>query len=264
MRRWWMIALSLSLLAGCAAPGGGRTAPHDPVLVAGQSSASGDANEAGMGDFEALDKEFSEKPVRVPDPLEGWNRAVFRFNDAVYAWVLTPVAKAYRQVTSEPVRAGVRNFFHNVLTPVRFVNCVAQGKGAGAADEVGRFVVNTTWGILGVADPAKERLHTQPPDDEDLGQTLAKYGAGNGFYIVWPIVGPSTLRDSVGMLGDQFLSPLRYVKPWELYVAAYSVKFTSDASQSLGQYDSLKSTAVEPYSAIRDAYIQHRAKCVEQ
>jgi phospholipid-binding lipoprotein MlaA len=258
-----VLAITVPLLTGCACSDGSRTPARDPAL-APQSSAASDINEAGMADLDSLDKEFSQKPVHVPDPLEGWNRMVFQFNDTLYAWVLTPVCKAYRQVTSEPVRTGVRNFFHNLLTPVRFVNCIAQGKGEGAADEVGRFVVNTTWGVLGVADPAKERLHTQPPGDEDMGQTLAKYGAGHGFYIVWPILGPSTLRDSVGMVGDQFLSPLSYVKPWELYVGAYSVKFTSDTSQGLDQYESLKSAAVEPYSAIRDAYVQYRAKCVEQ
>jgi phospholipid-binding lipoprotein MlaA len=258
-----VFAITIPLLAGCACSDGSRTSAHDPAL-AGQPSASSDANEPGMADLDSLDKEFTQKPVHVPDPLEGWNRMVFQFNDTLYVWVLTPVSKAYQRVTSEPVRAGVRNFFHNVLTPVRFVNCVAQGKGEGAANELGRFVVNTTWGVLGVADPAKERLHTQPPDDEDMGQTLAKYGAGHGFYIVWPILGPSTLRDSVGLLGDQFLSPLSYARPWALYVGTYAVKFTSDTSQAMEKYDSLKSAAVEPYSAIRDAYIQYRAKCVEQ
>jgi phospholipid-binding lipoprotein MlaA len=263
MRRWWTIAVLTSLLAGCAASGGAKAAGHDPAL-ADPCSAASDVNEAGTTDFDALDKEFSQKPARVPDPLEGWNRMVFRFNDAAYAWVLAPVCKAYRQVTSEPVRTAVRNFFHNLATPARFVNCMAQGNDKAAGLEFGRFMVNSTWGILGVTDPAKVRLDLQPPSDEDLGQTLGRHGAGNGFYIVWPIAGPSTLRDSVGMLGDAFLSPLHYVEPWELYVGLCTVKFTQDTSESLGQYDSLKSAAVEPYSAMRDAYIQYRAKSVEQ
>ena len=125
-------------------------------------------------------------------------------------------------------------------------------------------MVNTTWGVLGVADPAKDRLGLEVSDDEDLGQFLGSQGVGNGLYIVWPLWGPSTLRDSVGLVGDQFLSPLSYLRRWDTYLAIFAVKATNEASLHLGDYESLKSAAIEPYTACRDAYIQYRAKQIQQ
>jgi len=200
----------------------------------------------------------------VPDPLEGWNRVMFQVNDKVYFWVLKPVAQAYQQISPLPVRTGVRNFFHNLSTPVRFTGCFLQGKDDDAGREFGRFMVNTTWGILGVADPAKDRLGLEVSDDEDLGQVLGVYGAANGFYIVWPLWGPSTLRDSVGLLGDLVLNPVSYLRRWDTYLAVSGVKVTNDASLHLGDYESLKSAAIEPYTSFRDAYIQYRAKQIQE
>jgi phospholipid-binding lipoprotein MlaA len=265
MTRMEMIILSLLLLAGCAATAD-RPAGQDLSEASPSPSpaSAGDANEAVMSDFDALDKEFEKQKVTVADPLEGLNRFMFQFNDTLYFCVLKPVAQAYCRVTAEPVRVGVRNFFHNLTTPVRFVSCLVQGKVEVAGMEFGRFVVNTTWGILGVADPAKERLDLDPNDDEDMGQALAVRGVGNGFYIVWPLLGPSTLRDSVGLVGDQFLNPLGYLRPWVAYTAVSAVRVTNETSLSLGQYESLKAAAIEPYSAIRDAYIQYRAKSIQR
>ena len=104
------------------------------------------------------------------------------------------------------------NFFENLTTPARFVNCLLQGKGPEADRELRRFGINTTAGVLGFGDPAYDRWGLKPAE-EDLGQTLAVYGLGDGFYVVWPLFGPSTLRDSVGMVGDSFLNPVRYVEP---------------------------------------------------
>jgi len=139
-----------------------------------------------------------------------------------------------------------------------------QGKGDDAGKEFGRFMVNSTWGILGVTDPAKDRLGLEVRDDEDMGQTLSVYGVGNGFYIVWPFWGPSTLRDSVGLTGDQFLNPLTYLRRWEIYTGIYTLRVTNDYSLNLGEYESLKSSAVEPYTALRDAYLQYRAKQIRE
>jgi phospholipid-binding lipoprotein MlaA len=125
-------------------------------------------------------------------------------------------------------------------------------------------MVNTTWGILGVADPAKDRLGLDLADDEDMGQTLGVHGAGHGFYIVWPGLGPSTLRDSVGMVADLFLNPVTYVEPWEVSLGVRAVRITNDTSFSLGDYETLKSAAIEPYTALREAYIQYRARNVQR
>jgi len=102
------------------------------------------------------------------------------------------------------------------------------------------------------------------PGEEDLGQTLGSYGIGNGFYIVWPILGPSTLRDSMGMVGDWFLNPVSYVEPTETYLEIRAVETVNETSFKIGDYESLKEAAIDPYVALRNAYIQHRKKKVEE
>ena len=143
----------------------------------------------------------------VADPIIGFNRAMFVFNDKLYFWVLKPVASGYRVVVPTPVRVSIKNFFFNLLMPVRLVNCLLQGKGKAAAGEFGRFVANTTVGVLGLFNPAKDYPHLNPPV-EDFGQTLGYYSVGNGIYIIWPLFGPSTLRDTVGSIGDWALNPV--------------------------------------------------------
>jgi phospholipid-binding lipoprotein MlaA len=214
-------------------------------------------------DFALFEDEFAEQAVEVADSLEPLNRVMFEVNDKFYFWVAKPVAQAYKGIAPEPVRTGIRNFFHNLAAPARAVNCLLQGKGDDARTELGRFVVNTTVGILGIGDPAKDELGWQP-SEEDLGQTLAVHGLGNGFYIVWPLAGPSTLRDSVGMVGDRFMNPVTYVKPWEAHAGIYALRVTNDTSFRIGDYEALKAEALEPYVAIRDAYIQYRNRKIEE
>jgi phospholipid-binding lipoprotein MlaA len=223
-------------------------------------------NPAGLpagDDFDLLEEELVEQMVEVEDPLEPLNRIMYHMNDTLYFWVLKPVAQAYKGVTPEPVRIGIRNFFQNLATPVRFVNCLLQGKGAAAGTELHRFAVNTTAGVLGFGDPALDELGLQPAK-EDLGQTLAIYGLDNGFYIVWPFFGPSTVRDSLGMVGDQFLNPTRYVEPMEASIGISAVKGTNASSFYIGKYEALKSEALEPYVVMRESYIQYRNKQIQE
>ena len=203
----------------------------------------------------------------VADPLVGLNRAMFAFNDKLYFWVLKPVASGYRIVVPTPVRVGIKNFFFNLLMPVRLVNCLLQGKGKAAEGEFGRFVVNSTVGVLGLFNPAKNYPELNPPT-EDLGQTLGSYAVGNGFYIVWPIFGPSTLRDTVGSIGDWALNPFTFmqlvnVDAGELTSStnngmAFGVRTVNETSFYIGDYEDLKSAALDPYEAFRNAYIQNR------
>jgi phospholipid-binding lipoprotein MlaA len=157
----------------------------------------------------------------------------------------------------------IGNFFKNLTTPARFVNCLFQGKGPEADRELRRFGINTTAGVLGFGDPAHDRWGLEPAQ-EDLGQTLAVYGFGDGFYVVWPLLGPSTLRDSVGMVGDAFLNPVRYVKPAETSIGISAVDATNKGSFHIGEYEVFKSAAVEPYVAMRGAYIQYRSKQIKE
>jgi len=214
-------------------------------------------------DFDLLEEEVTSQMVEVADPLEPWNRIMYQVNDILYFWVAKPCAQVYIDVVPQPVRLGVRNFFYNLATPIRFVNCHLQGKSDSADTELKRFLVNTTAGILGFGDPARDKLGLEPAE-EDLGQTLAVHRFGNGFYIVWPLIGPSTLRDSAGLLGDQFLNPTWYVEPMEVSIGISGVKLTNESSFHIGEYEAFKSAALDSYVAMRQAYIQYRNKQIKQ
>jgi len=209
------------------------------------------------------DEETEEEVAHVADPLQSWNRAMFHINDKLYFWILKPVSRGYKAVIPTPVRSGVRNFFHNISAPVRIVSALLQGKGRKASAELTNFLINSTVGVLGFGNPAK-RWPELAPSEEDIGQTLASYGIGDGFYIVWPILGPSTLRDSIGMVGDWFLDPTSYVEPFEAYAAVWTLENVNATSFRIGDYESLKEAAIDPYIALRNAYIQNRKKKVSE
>jgi phospholipid-binding lipoprotein MlaA len=194
----------------------------------------------------------------IPDPLERWNRGIFAFNDAVIGHVARPVYRGYGYITPSFMRTGVKNFFHNLAFPVRFTNNLLQGRGKAAGVEMSRFILNTTAGLGGLFDVARRHRPVVDVEDEDLGQTLGVWGVGEGFYIVWPLLGPSTARDSAGTVGDYFLHPLTYVHPWELGLGAKAAGTFNDLDEVLDLYDNLKQAAIEPYSSVRDAYVQYR------
>ena len=222
-----------------------------------------DQNEAADVSDDDEYEDDDEDEISVPDPLSLWNKGMFHFNDKFYLWILKPVTKTYKAVVPELARIGVSNFFTNLTTPIRLTNCILQGKWQSAQAEVDRFLLNSIFGILGFGNPAKGYPRLKP-SDEDLGQTLGAYGIGEGMYIVWPFLGPSTLRDSVGLLGDSFINPLSYVEPVEAAVGIYGYRIVNDTSFRLGDYESLKEAAIDPYEALRDAYIQYRKSKVEK
>jgi phospholipid-binding lipoprotein MlaA len=201
--------------------------------------------------------------VTIADPIKPWNTAMYHVNDKFYFWLLKPVSQGYSAVVPEDIRLSVSNFFENLTTPIRFVSSLLQLNMKKAGNELVRFVYNTTAGVGGLADVAKTDLGIKR-QDEDLGQAIGHYGIGHGFYIVWPVFGPSSLRDTVGMVGDWFLDPVYYVNPFEasLGIAAYDK--VNETSFHIGDYEDLKKSAIDPYVSIRDAYIQHRKKQVEE
>ncbi len=225
-------------------------------------ASSADPEDEFEGD--PFEDEFEQEAVQVADPLSYWNRAMFHFNDKLYFWALKPLAQGYKAITPDLFRIGIKNFFHNITAPVRLVNCILQGKGDDAVNEFARFVINTTVGVLGFGNPADHIPQCAPPSEEDLGQTLARYGIGNGFYIVWPVLGPSTLRDTFGMVGDFFLKPVSYVETTEASIAIWSLDKLNETSFRIGDYESLKKAAIDPYLAIRNVYIQYRNTQIEE
>ncbi len=233
-----------------------------PALAAAAGKPKGGDN-AWADDTDLFGGGLNRATPAVADPLEPVNRVVFQFNDKLYFWVLKPIAKGYRFVIPEPARLGVHNFFYNLLTPVRLVNCLLQGKIKAGGAELGAFIVNTTGGVLGNWRPS-EREPSFKGSDEDLGQTLAKWGVGNGFYLVLPLLGPSTLRDAVGTAGDGFLDPVYYVNPTEDAVAISAFRTVNHTSLHIGDYEAIKNAAIDPYAAFRDGYLQYRAEKIRE
>ncbi len=220
-------------------------------------------------DMDEFESEFEEAKQEVSDPLEGYNRVMTGFNDKLILWVLTPIATGYAAVVPEAPRQGVKNFFHNLLFPLRFVNNLLQFKLVNAGEETLRFVTNTTIGIFGLWDPAKEWFDLQP-HEEDFGQTLGFYGVGAGPHIVLPVFGPSNLRDTFSYVPDNYLDPTGQRKPigqTESYEAEYgllAIKTVNRVSLRPGEYESLKKDAVDFYPFLRDSYEQMRNKQIKE
>ena len=191
------------------------------------------------------------------------NRMMFLFNDKVYFWVFEPIARGYGRVVPHGGRVAVSNFFHNAMVPVRVVNDVLQWKMNRAGIELVRFGYNSTVGVLGFFDAAKRDLSFEK-NDEDLRQTLGSYGIGHGFYIVWPFLGPSSLRDTVGLMGDAFLTPVNYIRDGGTYVGVRALDYVNDLSLRLGEYEDMKAAALDPYTALRDAYAQYMKAQIEK
>jgi phospholipid-binding lipoprotein MlaA len=205
----------------------------------------------------------AEEMGTIADPLEPFNRAMFHFNDKLYFWVLKPVAQGYNKVVPEGARVSVNNFFTNLRSPVRFVNCLLQADFACTGRELGRFLVNTIWGVGGLLDPASSKELDIPKGNADLDQTLGLYGLGPGFYVVWPILGPSSVRDTSRIVGDFFLYPVSYIRPWYDWLGVRTYEEVNDVSLRIGDYESLKEAAIDPYVALRDAFAQYRQKKIE-
>jgi phospholipid-binding lipoprotein MlaA len=224
---------------------------------------------AQVEDYDALKSGAEEeKAERVADPLEPVNRFWFKFNDRFYSWVLKPVAKAYKTIIPEPIRIATDNAFYNFRFPIRFVNNLLQLKLEGAGTELLSFVVNSTIGCGGLFEPAQKEFHLKRYR-EDFGQTLGFYGMPPAMYIVWPFLGPSSLRDSFGRAGDYFTNGLYWLTAYDVlewyesagFVALDEVNY---ASLHLGEYEDFKRSALDPYVAMRSAYYQYRENLVRQ
>lgn len=207
-----------------------------------------------------------EQAPAIADPIEPFNRSMFEFNDKLYFWLLKPVAQGYKAVVPEEARVSVKNFFSNLGFPIRFLSCLLQADAKCAATEVGRFTVNTVWGIGGLMDPAAGKDLNLQKQDVDLGQTLGIWGVGQGFYIVWPLMGSSSARDSIDIAGEYFLYPASYmslIAPWYVWPVVRSYEEVNRTSLRIGDYEALKSAAIDPYVAVRDAYVQYRWKKIK-
>jgi phospholipid-binding lipoprotein MlaA len=266
-----LVAVMVWTVFGCASQtkSNSRSMESDgatpPVQSPEQASAGEEQADRLTAEEEALFEEdwdttedFGEQEIyQVPDPIEPFNRFMFGFNDTMYEWLWRPLSLGYRKVTPQMVRSGIQNFFTNLGAPVRTAGCILQGKGQGAATEVAKFIFNSTFGLLGFFDLFKNYPEMNP-DPEDVGQSLAVYGIGDGFYIVWPFWGPSTLRDTVGEIGNGLLDPVNYIDPYSAALAVKGIKTVNHLTFRIEDIDALKKAALDPYEAARNFYIQLR------
>jgi phospholipid-binding lipoprotein MlaA len=261
-------------------PVAGITDPLEPSIAAEPSTSPPPAEalvaaEQGDRAVETSDEdippeldESEEAAETIADPIEPVNRFFFRTNDKLYFWVFKPIATGYKAIIPEDGRIGVRNFFSNLTTPVRLANCLFQARWKGAGNETLRFVVNTTYGLAGVLDTAKKEFNIEK-QEADFGQTLGIWGMGPVFYLNLPILGPSSLRDGLGYVVDTSLNPQTYLAYYFVvygYVntGGWILQKINEASLTLGEYESLKKAALDPYIAVREAYSQYRQSKIKK
>jgi phospholipid-binding lipoprotein MlaA len=210
------------------------------------------------------ESEGSSNAQKVYDPYERFNRKVFEFNDSVYFHVLKPAAVAYAAVLPQDFRTGLKNGFHNLVFPARFINCVLQCKLDKAGIETARFVINSALGMAGMLDIAQNCFQIQGYD-ADFGQTLALWGVCSGPFLIIPILGPYDERDFVGFMADSAMDPLFWFPAdWWVSLAAQTGKFMNRISLEIGQYDELKKASLDPYVAMRDGYMQYREHLISK
>ncbi len=195
-------------------------------------------------------------PSHAPaDPLEVVNRSVFAFNTKTDKYLLRPAARAYTAVVPGFARTGVRNFFANLATPVTIVNQYLQGKFAAGTSDLGRLLINSSLGLGGMLDVAS--YWGLPAHDEDFGQTLGRWGVGEGWYLMLPFLGPSTNRDLVSRIARTPFNPLYYVEDTSLVWGLTVLDGIQDRAQYLNA-DALLSGQLDPYIFLRSAYLQRR------
>ncbi len=218
---------------------------------------------------DAVDELDDYSSTEVSDPLEKLNRATFQLNDGLYNFVFRPVSKGYVFVTPKPVRQGLDNFFDNVKFPVRFVNCGLQGKFNRAGLEFQKFGINTIGGLAGFIRLSDKIPSLVAVPSEDTGQTLAKWGLGHGPYLVLPVLGPSSFRETLGYGGDYALNPIHWgfllkgdTNTWAWIPS--TVNTIRSLPGQLMNYDESRKNSVDPYLSVRSIYIQNRNSAAQE
>lgn len=233
--------------------------PFSPTFLQDQSVRPGTtafASEMAAGSAAAEDFE--------DDPFEGFNEKMFWFNREVLdRYILKPVATAWDFVLPDPLQKGIHNAIDNLAVVRRVVNNALQLKFVGTAKEVARFGINSTIGLAGLFDMAKDGFGIEQ-SDEDTGQTLGKWGVGPGPYLVLPFLPPLTIRDGIGYAIDTAMTPYIYFVPWYATLGGTATNVVNERSLNLDRYERVAESTVDLYSAVRNAYLQRRAAAIRQ
>jgi len=204
-----------------------------------------------------------EEEIEEYDPWEPYNEKMFSFNHDVFdRFILKPLATAWDTILPDAVQRSLGNVFENLAMPRRVVNNLLQLKFKGAGYEVTRFLLNSTIGIGGIFDIAKEA--EVPRSDEDTGQTLGVYGVGPGPYLILPFLPPLTVRDGIGFAADAAMDPLSYVIPFAAVAGTAAGKTVNDRSQNLEFFESVEENVIDLYSGVRNAYLQRRQRAIQE
>ncbi len=210
-----------------------------------------------LGD-DYLEDETTDPELTISDPFEPMNRLFFEFNDKLYEWVFKPVTDAYSWVVPKELRESFGNAFYNLSSPIRFFNTLLQADFETSGVVLKRFLINSSLGVYGLVDIASVEFGLEPVK-ADFGQTLGKWGMGEGVYFCWPVIGPSSVRDSLGWAVDLYSHPVTYFSD-SLYqgFAYYVSDKVNKISLNPDRYEDLKRFSFDPYIATRQAYYEIR------
>jgi phospholipid-binding lipoprotein MlaA len=228
------------------------------TLSDGNNSPMQLASMAELSDSTAAGEDFES------DPLESFNEKMFWFNREVLdRYLLKPVATAWDFVLPDPVQRGIHNVFDNLAVVRRVVNNTLQLKLTGAATEVARFTINSTIGLVGFFDVARDAFGIQQRD-EDAGQTFGLWGMGPGPYLILPFLPPLTIRDGIGYAIDSAMTPYIYFIPWYANLGGTATNGINERSLNLDRFERVAESTVDLYGAVRNAYLQRRAAAIRQ
>ncbi len=239
-------------------PDGTELAPTGTVFEEAETILASAATGADLGDaaFEFDDFEY--------DPWESFNEKMFWFNREVLdRFLLKPAATAWNFILPNPVQRGIHNVFDNLAVVRRVVNNTLQWKPANAGKELARFTINTTIGIVGFFDVAKDGFGIEQ-SDQDMGLTFGVWGVGPGPYLVLPFLPPLTVRDGIGYAIDSAMTPYVYFLPWYVTFAGTATSTVNERSLNLDRFERVAETTVDLYGAVRNAYLQSRAAAIKR
>jgi phospholipid-binding lipoprotein MlaA len=273
LARWLVYAVLAVVFTGCGTVAGARRAesqmpaPSDPVaaeeLFELDTPVAETPVEIDTYAAQARDPDDPDAPDAY-DPWEPFNERMFEVNRRLDRYVLKPVAQAYNFITPDELQIMISNGFDNISFPPRFVNSVLQGKFKGAGREIARFLINSTAGLGGLFDPAKD-VFGLVKSREDFGQTLGFYGVGPGPFLIVPLMEPMTVRDGVGKAVDAAMDPLAYYLPFIWDRLGMKIGDTvNERSLNLDLFQGFEESVIDLYSAVRHGYLQRREKLIRE
>jgi len=214
-------------------------------------------------DDDEFDEFDSQTEFIIRDPLEPVNRFFFQFNDKLYEWVLKPVTNGYILLVPRELRVDFGNFYFNLSMPIRLLNSLLQGNFHNAGRVLSRFAINSTAGVWGLVDVAALEFDLRPVR-ADFGQTLGKWGVGEGIYFCWPVFGPSNIRATAGLVVDSYTHPVPYFHDSRaLDLAYYTSNKLTTLSLNPNLYEDMKRFALDPYISARQAFYEYRQAMIE-